>query len=110
MVEGDLDSDWTQLLVGCVVASTIAISMLIQHGWHMQSRLTLSVWCGLTALIFEKPTTMTSADMSNFTQGELVNFISADAQVTPYCFNFRARVTLSRPVTLVIPQAANYSG
>ena len=86
MVEGDLNSDWSYLIVGGVVVSVIAISLLIQHGWHIQSKLTLSVWCGLTALIFEKPTTMTSADMSEFTQGELVNLIAADAQVK-HCSN-----------------------
>mmetsp|Transcript_31612 Transcript_31612/g.83499 ORF Transcript_31612/g.83499 Transcript_31612/m.83499 type:complete len:214 (+) Transcript_31612:85-726(+) len=65
------------VFIGCCITFG---NIFLQQGTYNQTKLTMVVYGALNSMIFRKPGQVTSAELSKFTEGGLINLLAQDCQ------------------------------
>jgi len=73
--------------VGAGVAASFGMALtgftsvcLAQIAWHVGCRCARGAYIAVSSLLYEKPSVITNTEMSNFSEGEIVNLMAIDCQ------------------------------
>ena len=91
-VEGDATLGAALAAIAATFVATVIAGIAQQNCWRTSALRGCDAWLALTSLIYSKPARLARADLSRFSEGQMVNLISADCQavieITPFIFFF----------------------